>query len=112
MVIADESHLVKNRKAQRTQVPVTRALQVVADEIAGIILICTGVALPTAPLAPLPQKLQGLLSSATRVLLLSGTPALARPEELYPQVCALQVKSYVLQVKIIIFASKDHTFCK
>ena len=31
-----------------------------------------------------------LLQAATRVILLSGTPALSRPLELYTQICAIQ----------------------
>ncbi|XP_067021741.1 SWI/SNF-related matrix-associated actin-dependent regulator of chromatin subfamily A-like protein 1 isoform X1 [Acropora muricata] len=54
VVIADESHFIKNYKASRTQ-------------------------------AMLP-----LLKAATRVILLSGTPALSRPLELYTQICAIE----------------------
>lgn len=53
VVIADESHNIKSREAQRTQVIVP------------------------------------LLQSATRRILLSGTPALSRPAELWPQLEAL-----------------------
>ncbi len=53
VVIADESHYLKNREAQRTQ-------------------------------AVLP-----LLKQATRRVLLTGTPALSRPAELWPQLDAL-----------------------
>ena len=35
-----------------------------------------------------------VLKAATRTLLLSGTPALSRPEELYPQLSALQLKLF------------------
>eukprot|EP00930_Biecheleria_cincta_P024813 TRINITY_DN17713_c0_g1_i2.p1 TRINITY_DN17713_c0_g1~~TRINITY_DN17713_c0_g1_i2.p1 ORF type:complete len:748 (+),score=116.45 TRINITY_DN17713_c0_g1_i2:117-2360(+) len=53
VVVADESHMIKNREALRTQ----EVLKIVAQ--------------------------------ASRVLLLSGTPALARPVELYSQICAI-----------------------
>lgn len=36
-----------------------------------------------------------LLKAAKRVILLSGTPALSRPQELYTQICA--VKPYMFQ---------------
>ncbi|GAB5356345.1 hypothetical protein AAMO2058_000282600 [Amorphochlora amoebiformis] len=56
VVIADESHYLKNRKAKRT------------------------------------KALVPILKSAKRAILLSGTPALARPEELFSQLNALQPK--------------------
>mmetsp|Transcript_40126 Transcript_40126/g.67194 ORF Transcript_40126/g.67194 Transcript_40126/m.67194 type:complete len:423 (-) Transcript_40126:1467-2735(-) len=58
MVIADESHYLKNSKSKRT-------------------------------LALLP-----ILKRAEHVILLTGTPALARPEELYSQLVALQSKEW------------------
>lgn len=54
VIIADESHYLKNLKAKRT------------------------------------KAIEPLLESAQRVLLLSGTPALSRPAELYPQIKAVK----------------------
>ena len=34
------------------------------------------------------------LQAATRVILLSGTPALSRPSELYTQICAIQPRLF------------------
>jgi hypothetical protein len=39
--------------------------------------------------------LAGLMQQATRLLLLSGTPALARPVELYPQVFFLFLRGFL-----------------
>lgn len=58
VIIADESHNIKSREAQRTQVIVP------------------------------------LLKSATRRILLSGTPALSRPAELWPQLEALDASIF------------------
>lgn len=54
VIIADESHYLKNLKAKRT------------------------------------KAIEPLLENAKRVLLLSGTPALSRPAELYPQIKAVK----------------------
>ncbi|XP_065053455.1 SWI/SNF-related matrix-associated actin-dependent regulator of chromatin subfamily A-like protein 1 [Rhopilema esculentum] len=58
IIIADESHFIKNSKAART------------------------------------KAAMDLLKSAARVILLSGTPALSRPIELYTQVCAVNTKLF------------------
>ncbi|EDO49581.1 predicted protein, partial [Nematostella vectensis] len=58
VIIADESHFIKNNKAART------------------------------------KTFLPILKAATRVILLSGTPALSRPEELYTQICAVNPRMF------------------
>jgi SWI/SNF-related matrix-associated actin-dependent regulator 1 of chromatin subfamily A len=46
------------------------------------------------PTAKRTQVMMQLLCRAKRVVMLSGTPALSRPMELYPQIDAIRVQSY------------------
>jgi SWI/SNF-related matrix-associated actin-dependent regulator 1 of chromatin subfamily A len=47
-----------------------------------------------SPKAARTQAAQKLLKSARRVVMLSGTPALSRPAELYPQISAINPKLF------------------
>jgi len=47
-----------------------------------------------SPKAARTQAAQKLLNSARRVVMLSGTPALSRPAELYPQISAINPKLF------------------
>lgn len=47
-----------------------------------------------SPKAARTQAAQHLLKSARRVVMLSGTPALSRPVELYPQISAINPKLF------------------
>jgi len=72
VIIADESHYLKNHDSKRSKVPF-------------FVNCYQSYQLNMIP----PQASCALLKKAKRAILLSGTPALSRPNELFPQLNAL-----------------------